>query len=668
VTPDRTEVLWDRWGVPHVYARSEREAYYGLGFAMARAHSTLLLRWYARARGCLAAVDGAEAIATDELTHRLSIPAIAASWLRRQTPRMDGVLAAFTAGINNALQERADGLPANLRQLLPVTPTDPLAIAAWDLADFLLVEWARPSRAHVASTSGSNAWALAPSRTASGHALLLSNPHLEWSAPFYFFEAHLVTEEGWVYGAVPLGLPAICMGFNDRVAWTHTRNTINGCDVFAIEPAGGGYRLDGRSVPFDESTIEIDVAGARRRHAVRMRSTIHGPVLGEDPEGKPLAVRLTGSECAGALEQWLDMGAAGSVQEIEQVARQLQFPMFTLMAADSDGHIAHVFNGLVRRRPDLEGVEWGSTLPGDRSDVIVDRYLTYDELPRVADPASGWVQNANDPPWTTTFPRAIDHDAFPEWVAPPPHMLPRALASARLLLENDRISLDRLIELKYSTRSEAAERIAADVVAAARESGNEICAEAADVLAGWDCHMEPDARGAVLFAAWWEAYTAELGQEARWAVSFDIAAGPLSTPSGIGNPAAALRLLAVVARDVRERYGALDVEWGSVFRVRRGAQDLPAFGAANELGTFLLSHPFAAGADGTRATEGETWICAVELATPVQARVLMTYGNSSEEDSGHTDDQLPLFGARRLREARLKPHDVEQELERRDQL
>jgi acyl-homoserine-lactone acylase len=635
---------------------------------MAQAHGAQLLRWYARARGCLAAVDGPEAIATDELTHRLSIPSIAASWLSRQTPRMHGVLAAFTAGINAALQERADRLPPRLRALLPVTPSDPLAVAAWDLADFLLVEWARPSRAPVASAPGSNAWALAASRTESGHALLLSNPHLEWSAPFYFFEAHLVTEQGWVYGAVPLGLPTICMGFNDRVAWTHTRNTIDGCDVFAVEPTTGGYRFDGRSVPFDERTIEIDVAGARRSHAVRTRSTVHGPVLGEDSEGRPLAIRLAGSECAGVLEQWLDMGAAGSVQEIEEVCKRLQFPMFTLMAADSDGHIVHVFNGLVRRRPELEGVEWGSTLPGDRSDVVVDQYLTYDELPRVADPASGWLQNANDPPWTTTFPPAIDHDAFPEWVAPRPHMLPRALASARLLLENDCVSLDRLIELKYSTRSEAAERIAEDLVAAARESGSESCRDAADALAGWDHHMEPEARGAVLFAAWWEAYTAELGQDARWAATFDIAAGPLSTPSGIGDPAAALRILEAVARDVRERYGALDVEWGSVFRVRRGAQDLPAFGAANELGTFLLSHPFTAGADGTRATEGETWICAVEVATPVQARVLMTYGNSSEEDSGHVDDQLPLFGARRLREARLQREEVEEEVERRDRL
>jgi acyl-homoserine-lactone acylase len=668
MTREGSEVLWDTWGVPHVYGRSEQEVHYGLGRAMAHSHSTILLRAYARARGSLAAVDGPEAIPTDELTHRLSIPSIAESWLSLQTPRMRAVLSAFARGVNAALHERLDRLPRDLRQLLPIMPTDPLAVAAWDLADFLLVEWARPAGAEPSSESGSNAWALARSRTESGHAMLLSNPHLAWEAPFFFFEAHLVTERGWVYGAVPLGLPVICMGFNDRVAWTHTRNTIDGCDVFAIEPARGGYLLDGHSSPFDDRRIEIDVAGSRRRHATLVRSTLHGPVLGEDPDGKPLAVRLNFRECAGILEQWLDMGAARTVDEIEQVCKRLQFPMFTVIAADSGGDIVHVFNGRVRRRPDLDAVEWGSTLPGDRSDVIVDRYLTYDELPRVSNPSSGWLQNANDPPWTTTFPLAIDHDAFPAWIAPPPHMLPRALASARLMLENERVSLDRLVELKYSTRSEVAERTTRGLLDAARQSGNAACVEAADVIAGWDHTTEPDARGAVLFAAWWEAYTAEVGEAGRWATPFDVEGGPLSTPYGIADPVAAVRVLETVARDVRERHGALDVAWGSVFRIVRGAQDLPSFGAANDMGTFVLSHPFPARADGTRATEGETWICAVELGMPVQARVLMTYGNSSEEDSAHLDDQLPLFGARRLREARLHRFEVEQELERRERL
>jgi acyl-homoserine-lactone acylase len=459
------------------------------------------------------------------------------------------------------------------------------------------------------------------------------------------------------------------MGFNDRVAWTHTRNTINGCDVFAVETSPGGYRFDGQTLPFDDGQTRISVAGSRRAHVVRTRTSVHGPVLGEDPDGRPLAVSLTSMACAGVLEQWLDMGSATSVAEVEQICRRLELPMCTLMAADRDGHIVHVFNGLVRRRPALDGVDWSAPLPGDRSDVVVDRYLTYDELPRVSDPASGWLQNANDQPWTTTFPRAIEHEAVPEWVAPSPHMFPRALSSARLLHENGAVSLDRLVELKFSTRCEAAERTARELVDAARASDGATCLEAAEILAAWDHHMDPDARGAVLFAAWWEAYSAELGGDApRWRVPFDIAEGPLATPFGLADHRAATRVLAQVADEVRERHGDLDATWGSVFRLRRGAQDLPSFGAANDLGTFVLSYPLPAGTDGTRATEGETWIFAVELGTTVEARVLMTYGNSSEEDSPHLDDQLPVFGSRRLRVARLARDDVEEELAGRDRL
>ena len=631
---------------------------------MAQSHATLLLRTYARARGCLAAVDGPEAVPTDEWTHRLGIQSLADAWLPVQTPRMLGMLAAFTRGVNDALRER--DLRPELRRLLPITPRDPLAVAAWIFADFEMPEWARPGGVIIAS--GSNAWALGPSRTASGHAMLLSNPHLPWDSPFHFFEAQLVTEAGWAYGAVPLGLPVICMGFNDRAGWTHTRNTINACDVFAVEADRGGYRLDGGRVEFEERTIRIDVAGSRRGHTFVSRRTVHGPVLGEDAAGRPLATRLTVDRCAGIVEQWLDMGAAHSVREIEQVCSRLEVPMFSVLAADAEGHIVHVFNGRVRRRPELDGVTWGAVLPGDRSDLIVDRYLSYEELPRVVDPPSGWLQNANDPPWTTTFPPAVDHAAFPEWVAPPPHMLPRALSSARLMLENDHVSIDRLAELKYSTRSEVAERTVDDLVAAARASASAASAEAAEVIAAWDRCFEPDARGAVVFAAWWERYAAEVGADAMWARPFAVADGPRATPWGIADPAAAVTALAAVADETRERYGALDVPWGSVYRVRRGNRDVPAFGAANHLGTFVLSHPSPPGSDGTRVTEGETWICALEFATPVEARVLMTYGNSSEPDSAHLDDQLPLFGARRMREALLRRPDVEDELERHDRL
>ena len=196
----------------------------------------------------------------------------------------------------------------------------------------------------------------------------------------------------------------------------------------------------------------------------------------------------------------------------ETTLKRLQLPMFTVMYSDRDGHIMHLFNGQVPIRGEGDFEFWSGYIPGDTSATLWTKLHPYEDLPRVLDPSSGWLQNANDPPWTTTFPGAITPDDYPSYMAPRQPMAFRAQRSARMLAEDEQISFEEMVEYKHSTHMELAERLLDELTFAARQQGRELARRAADVLDAWDRNADADSRGAVLFAFWTQEVDDELAQ------------------------------------------------------------------------------------------------------------------------------------------------------------
>ncbi len=127
---------------------------------------------------------------------------------------------------------------------------------------------ARAASRPCAGERGSNGWAIAPSHTADGHALLLANPHLQWGGEQTFFEAQLSAPGVYdAYGAAPVGFPILGFAFNDHLGWTHTVNTLDAGDLYLLTLEGDGYRYDGEVLPFETRTETIMVRQERRDDA-----------------------------------------------------------------------------------------------------------------------------------------------------------------------------------------------------------------------------------------------------------------------------------------------------------------------------------------------------------------------------------------------------------------
>lgn len=672
------EILWDEWGVPHIFAADDPSLFRAFGWAQMHSHGDLILRLYGQARGRGAEYWGESELASDRLTRTMGFPNRARDWLEAQSPHFRRNLDAFADGMNTYAARFPERLADDVRLALPVDPADVLGHFMRVLFTFLTLngQAANPNQPlqiigeGLPFPPGSNAWAIGPPYSTSGHTLLLANPHLPWSDFWLWYEAQLVSPGIDVYGAALVGSPAINIGFNDHLGWSYTVNTHNGWTAYQLTPDGDGYRWDGAVRPFEIErqtiTVRLPDGGTREEELVIQRS-IHGPVVAES-DGRPVAIRVVGVDQIAVpriSEQWWEMGRARSLAEFEAALRRMQAPMFNVVYADRDGHVMYLFSGLVPERATGDWDAWTGLIPGDTSETLWTTVHPFDDLPRVVDPPSAWVQNSNSPPWLATFPTALDPQAFPPYLAPRRLGL-REQRGIRMLLEHGPLSFEDLLALHGSTRSALADAVLPDLIAAARAHGGPLAHDAAGILDAWDRHFEPESIGAPLFALWlMEMLPEGTPFTDMLAVPWDPAA-PLDTPRGLANPRTAAAALESAAAKLRSAAGSLGVPWGALFRLRHGSVDLPGHGSRDPMGVFRVTSYVPADDGRFTSSGGTSFVAAVEFADPMRAMALIAYGNASQPESPHIADQLPLYARKDLRPVWRDRPEIEAHLEARE--
>ncbi|BAY15287.1 peptidase S45, penicillin amidase [Anabaenopsis circularis NIES-21] len=661
--PKTTEILWDTYGIPHIYGNNTPNAFQAFGWAQMQSHGNLLLHLYGQARGKAAQYWGEDYLESDKWVLTMGVPKRASAWYAAQSPAFRSYLKAFANGINTYAKRHPDLIDDEVKVVLPVTPEDVLSHLQRVLLFTFVVDPGRVADiTHTKSALGSNGWAIAPKRSASGKAMLLANPHLPWGDLFLWYEAQITAPGIDAYGATLVGIPVLAIAFNDNLGWTHTVNTHDGWDSYELKLQKDGYLFDGKVRPFETTNFSLKIKqknGAFREQIFSVQNSLHGPVVSAN-KGKALALRVVGQNSPGVLEQWWDMASSQNLTQFQKALQRLQLPMFTVMYADREGHIMHLFNGLVPVRQQGDFAYWQNTIPGDTSKTLWTKMHPYRDLPKVIDPPSGWLQNTNDPPWTTTFPIAIKADNYPSYMAPRGPMDFRAQRSARMLAEDESISFEEMIAYKHSTQMELADRILDDLIPAAQNQENQLARRAAEVLTKWDRKADANSRGAVLFNSWVDNLDINTAFSIPWNEK-----SPRTTPDGLADPESAVKTLANVAAKIEQTYGTLDVAWGDVFRLRSDNVDLPANGGDGEKGIFRVV-TFAPTNDGRfQAVNGDSYVAAVEFSQPVKAKALISYGNATQPNSPHIGDQLQLFARQELRPVWRNRQEITAHLEER---
>jgi acyl-homoserine-lactone acylase len=701
----QVEIRRTTHGVPHILAENLRAAAFALAYVQLEDHGTRVIEGIQAARGRMALVEGASRVDADAWSRQRHARAVETFHLLQEDTR--DVYEGFAHGMNHFIRVHRDELPEwmqpdftaqdvhardiiwpnagdmeDFREQLLENPEDPAVLVLDDAGVWQRVG-ADPAagssrrldtdeheheydygneneRSQMAGNVGSNAWALAPSRTTSGHAILLRNPHLSWTAGYY--EAHVrVPGKLDFYGDFRIGGPfTVIGGFNRDLGFATTNNATRSHEFYALrlDPARPDHvLLDGVSTPLRRETVTVEVrAGADTVAETReFWSSAFGPVV-HRANGMVYVYRPAASGEFRAGEQWLEMMQATSLAEYKDAMRIQARTTSNFTYADRAGNILYVW---VSAAPALPHPAGGDTLAilATRADQVWSRLVPFDSLPQLLNPSGGYIHNENDSPHYTNLNRILDHDAFSFWVQQP--QLRLRSQHALEILHNDRVfSLEDVIAAKHSMRMLLADRVKDDLVAAVRRTAPAAeIAQAIDFLAAWDNTVAADSRGGLLFETWWTRYRSLMRGENLHAVEWSDDE-PATTPRGLADAVRAAEAFAWAVPETASRYGRWDVAWGEVHRVRRGDVDVPVGGCGGALGCFRVLN-FSAEPDGKRvANGGDGWIIAVEFGDQPRAYSVLAYGQSPDPTSPYHADQAALFAANRLKPVLWAEEDI----------
>lgn len=655
----------DTYGVPHVYGATDADAAFGLAYAQAEDAWPIMEGSLPFFRGNAGRYEGQEGAQSDYLVKWLDLwGTLDRDYERVLSPEIRAYVEAFAAGFNAFARDHTDEIEHP--ELLPVTGKDIVAghmlrhplFYGFDGPVLELFGDTRPNTVSKAPYNpkpkdpiGSNATAVAPSRTDDGSTYLIINSHQPLTGPVAWYEAHIESGEGLnIMGGLFPGAPTMGVGFTQEHGWGATVNKPDLVDVYLLEMNPDNenqYLLDGQWRDLDVSTVKLKLKlwgflpWSVSREVLR---SAHGPALRTDHG--VYAIRYAGIDEMKQVEQWLAMNKAKNFEEWQAAMALNHIQSFNFVYANRHGDIHFIHNAQLPVR--APGWNWQQYLPGDRSDLIWNAYYPTDALPQVTNPPSGFIHSANQTPFNVTSaahnPLKTDAPADGGWQT---RMTNRATRGLELFEEFGQISDEEVWALKHDNDYSPNYRgMAFFKRVTGLSTTTETQAQAIAVLKTWDRSTDKDNRGAALgvcvLAAEWQAES-----------------------GGNNNPEPADVLDDCIDQTL-EIGGQLDPKWGEVNRHGRGGTLWPVAGGPDTLRAIYSRR--LDGDDYLTAVAGDGLYYIIRWMPSGEQRVLGThqYGNDmTNADSSHYLDQAEDYANEVLHEPLYTNESRQGRIERR---
>ncbi|MGQ0712877.1 MAG: penicillin acylase family protein [Gemmatimonadaceae bacterium] len=680
----RVEVRRTAYGVPHIKAEDLRAAAYALAYLQLEDHGPRVAIGLLRARGEMGRWFGRDSMESDFSAQREY--ALAVEHYARLDENTRDVYEGFAVGVNRYVELHPSEFPPGFTPRFTGydvaardVRTTSMSAARRFLARFApstrrepgaITDNGAPTEDADRIEEGSNAWAFAPSRTKSGRAILMRNPHLSWTAGYY--EAHVTVPAVLdFYGDFRIGGPfGVIGGFNRHLAWATTNNAPDLDEIYALDvdsAATDRYLLDGTSLPVQRELVRVTFRNGPgfSTETREVWRTPLGLVIHRD-SGKVYVLRAAAEGEYRAGEQFLRMMRAQSLAEWKEAMRIRARVSSNFTYADRAGNIFYVWNASIPSLPHPSGGDTAA-VPARATSHVWTRYVPFDSLPQLLNPRGGYLRSENDPPYHTNIRQVLDRSRYPANF-PEPLVRLRSQHSLALVDPQRKLSLEDVVKLKHSYRMLLADRVKADLMAAVREMSpapDPDVAEAIALLERWDNTAAPASRGGVLFEIWWRRYADDVDADSMLFAEPWRVEAPTTTPRGLKDPRRAAKAFVWAVGEAVRRHGAYDVAWGDVHRVRVGTVDVPVGGCSGALGCFRVLN-FRNDEDGKRrVTGGDGWVLAVEFTNVPRAYSVLAYGESAREDSPHHADQAEMFARGEMKRVAFTERDIEAQTIRR---
>jgi len=616
-------IMRDDFGVPHIYAKTDADAVFGLLYAQSEDDFNRVEQNYIWATGRLAEVEGEQALYSD-VRARLYMTVDEARAAYESAPGwLQDLCDAFADGINYYLATHPQVKPLLLTRFESWMPMffsegsiggDIEQIGLDGIRAFYgedqtigMPLQAPQKPVEFTEPGGSNGFAISGELTESGNAMLLINPHTSF---FFRGEVHVVSDQGLnAYGAVTWGQFFVYQGFNENTGWMHTSTYVDFMDEFVedvFEQDGQLlYRYGGETRPVQKSRVTLkykDGDGMSERSFPKYH-THHGPVT-HLLDNKWVVTRIN----------W---DPASDWQGLHEV----------------------------------------------------------DDIVTVLNPANGWIQNCNSTPFTSAGGFSPKREDYPEYMAPDPENF-RALHAVRVLSGARGLTLDKLLDIAYDPYLPGFERLIPGLIEAYdRQAGDwPALAEPVEVLRNWDLQVAAGSVAMTLAHFYGDAYSTRAAGQAATSGMGKI---ELINYLGTGTPDdERLQVFAETVAMLDTDFGSWNTPWSEVNRYQRLNGDIrqafndqaPSLGVGMASGRWGALASFGAGRyPGTRriyGTSGNSFVAVVEFGEKVRAMSMLAGGQSGDPDSPHFDDQAQRYIDREFKDVAYYREDVESRAQR----
>lgn len=410
IDPAKIDIIRDKYGVPHIFGKTDPEVAYGLAWAHAEDDFTTIQQSLLAGKAMLAQYQGKKGASIDYIVHLLRIPELVEERYESDlAPDFKKLLEGYSAGLNAYAAKHPKEVL--LKKIFPVTPKD---MVQYSVLQLCVLSGADKALAAIFGgtvpllenykTQGSNAFAFNSTKTTDGNVYLAINAHQPLEGPVAFYEAHLSSEEGWnILGANFPGAPSILHGVNEHLGWAHTVNEPDKLDVYQLEinPANKTqYKFDGKWETLEEKVahLKVKIAGLKINVKKKAYWSKYGPTIITDRG--TFSIRMPAQMDIRGLEQWYRFNKAKNFTEFKAAVNMKAIPGYNIVYADKYDTIYYISNGRIPIRN--KNYNWKATLPGNTSATLWNQLHPIDALPQVLQPKSGFVYNTNHSPFHST--------------------------------------------------------------------------------------------------------------------------------------------------------------------------------------------------------------------------------------------------------------------------
>ena len=695
----KVEIIRDTWGIPHIYGKSDADAVFGLLYAQCEDDFKRVEMNYIEKLGRLSEIKGEKELYND-LQIRLLIDSVdAIADYKKAEPWLKKLLNAYADGINFYLHKHPEVKPALLTRFQPWYPllwTDGSigAISTADISNDEIkkfysgnqMEGISKSKTVNASAAfgdyqqtGSNGFAIAPSKTASGNAILYINPHVT----FYFRpEVQVVSEEGLnAYGAVTWGQMFVYQGFNQYCGWMHTSSNVDVADMYAEKIVKKNdkifYEYDQKLRPVTQKNVTLKYLEDGKLITKNFTTyyTHHGPVMAKR-DGKWISLRSYNRSMTSLVQSWKRTKAKG-FEDYKKVMDLKANTSNNTVFADAKGNIAYWHGNYVPVRD--TNYNWGKVVDGTNPATEWKGLHAVDETVHSYNPVNGWLQNCNSTPYTVAGENSPKRADFRPYMAPDGENF-RGINAVRVLSREKNYTIEKVISAGYDTYLSAFAVLIPAITKAfdslpPSDTLHQALAEPITTLKNWNYYSSENSVATTLAIETAQRLSPQITKVYVEQGETDQVESTKRFAANATKEDLLLPLLKTV-NELKSKFGTWQKPWGELNRFQRLTGDfqekyddsqasLPVGFASALWGSLPSFNSRYYGTQKRYGLGGNSFICAVEFGKKIKAKSLLAGGESGNKSSKHFTDQALMYTQGKFKDVLFYKEDVLKNVERR---